>query len=219
MGEAILRVLSHPVWQGIGAILALVGLVVLLLDEKHRRAVIWTTVAVIGMFVFLIATAAQEQRSNQNIEQPNISFLPASATSVPEKSEVHSAACGKGTESIASAGGTITAVSATQGWQNSGVIVQAGNRVKVEFVCGSWSMNTNWGYVGPEGHVLPPDPTNVIPRAQPGALIGKVAQATYDLAKQQEVILQDAGYLYLQMNDQWLDDNDGTLFIRVIVQN
>lgn len=103
-------------------------------------------------------------------------------------------------------------------WQKTGIFVQVNDKVEINYISGTWSINPPWGYVGAEGHSFSPHPTNPIPGAQPGTLIGRIGESFFQVGQRLEITSQDEGHLYFQMNDDDLDDNGGSLVIQVAVQ-
>ncbi len=118
-------------------------------------------------------------------------------------------------------------VSATHGWQDTQINVQAGTTLTIETIGGEW---THWKGTQPynpgEGGTytcasvsrasqcvepLPDDPQ--------GALIGKVDGQIFRIGNANTITIQQTGILYLRINDgdEGLFDNDGNLTVRIVV--
>jgi hypothetical protein len=119
--------------------------------------------------------------------------------------------------------GTLLDVQADQFWQDTGVQVQAGDRITVLQVGGEWT-NT-------EGEVAPVDANGdaaqglyeerTLPSAYAGTLIGKIGEDeghVFPVGRWGIVTAPAAGSLYLAMNDSDYDDNAGFVTVQIVVE-
>jgi serine/threonine protein kinase len=115
-------------------------------------------------------------------------------------------------------------VKSNQTWQDTKIEINQGDYVELNYLSGKW---TTWvdGHpmVGPEGNVDLGDPKNSnhpVPSAYPGVLIGKIGDgAAFAIGKGISLTSLDSGPLYLQINDDYLVDNSGTLSVSINVIN
>jgi len=112
-------------------------------------------------------------------------------------------------------------VSATQGWQDSQVYVQESTELMIEVVAGQWThWKDHWSYYQGEGNpgdICSSACSIPIPDVPKGSLIGRVGNQIFGIGNKSVVMVQESGTLYLRMNDDVLDDNDGALTVSVLV--
>jgi hypothetical protein len=118
------------------------------------------------------------------------------------------------------------AIAASQPWQDTGILLVAGDLVEITYLEGSWTENSrDTPLSGPEG-ILPalaaacdqPLPSET---AGYNVLAGKVGQAQpFKVGGLFKDTVQSAGKLYLRLNDcdDKLDDNEGTIKVKIIIR-
>lgn len=122
-------------------------------------------------------------------------------------------------------------VSANLAWQPTGIEIAQNSDVIIEVVRGEWidGLYQNTGYNTGEGNCnicSVEDSACLVPL--PGfyyaSLIAKIEPATMSLpsqvfgvGRQTRVVAEQGGKLFLQMNDQHLNDNDGSLLVKITV--
>jgi hypothetical protein len=114
-------------------------------------------------------------------------------------------------------------VKANSDWQDTGVSANAGQSVSILYVSGTWSPFPGYSYDGrgcTDTRVCsqnPNDPKNVIPAIH-GALIGRIGSGqTFVVNNGVTLTAGNAGSIHLRINDKIIDDNSGTLTVRVSV--
>lgn len=132
------------------------------------------------------------------------------------------AACGIfGTPATAIPVPQAVTVSATEGWQNTHITVEAHSVFEVEHVSGSWTL---WlekvPPFGPEGGSFTCAGSTCcepLPGAPSGSLIGKVGTETFEIGLGGPLIVETTGTLYLRMNDcdNAMNDNQGSIVVKV----
>lgn len=113
-------------------------------------------------------------------------------------------------------------VLANHTWQNSGLQVEAGNRIEIQYVSGSWTTYRGFHpYVGADGNIGlndPKNPNHPVPGAYPGVLIAKIGNgAPEEIGSGATFQACESGALYLQMNDDLMSDNDGSIIVQITV--
>ncbi len=117
-------------------------------------------------------------------------------------------------------------VSATQGWQDTGINIQPGMAVTVEVIAGQW---THWTGTKPYNpgdgdiyyicadHMAASQCVEPVPDFAQGGLIGRIDGEAFGIGSVGEIFLQESGNLYLRINDgdDGLFDNDGELTVRI----
>lgn len=116
-------------------------------------------------------------------------------------------------------------VSAMRGWQNSYVLIYAGDRVTVRYVSGLWTQQTHVvephdaadrdsGYVCGRSDCVEP-----YPDYPQGALVGRVGPQLVPIGDEATFIALYTRYLALRMNDgdESLYDNSGSVTVRITV--
>jgi hypothetical protein len=107
-------------------------------------------------------------------------------------------------------------------WQDTGLQVNAGDLVAIQYSSGSW---TTWSGTHPlvdgGGNVGlgdPKNPNHPVPGAFPGVLIAKIGEGIpREIGNRKEFRSCDSGYLFLQMNDDILSDNKGSIVVGISV--
>ncbi|WP_219465790.1 hypothetical protein [Nonomuraea rhizosphaerae] len=128
-----------------------------------------------------------------------------------------------GVAQAATQSGTQVVISSRRGWQDTGVHVFAGDRVRVRQVGGSWTVDSGtfpWvdaaGYDrGTDAHIF--QGCKVRADATYGRLLSKVSGGTRRLGPRWSWYAPRSGRLFLRINDQQrcLGDNAGALIIRI----
>ena len=101
-------------------------------------------------------------------------------------------------------------------WQSVGVQVQAGDVLQIR-AKGDW-MYTPGEYHGPEGHARYSAPSFYpLPNVPGGALIGRVGERgkPFYVGQRTTWVAEQAGLLYLRIDDDILSDNDGWVAVEV----
>lgn len=105
----------------------------------------------------------------------------------------------------------VVSVSATKGWQGTGVMIKVGDDIKIRHKEGLWQSTENEVLFGPDPHLTsePIDRCFPLP-SDPGALIGMIGNyESFKVGYSYETISNMQGELFLRMNDcdHWLYDN------------
>ena len=113
-------------------------------------------------------------------------------------------------------------VIAAKGWQDTGVQVNSGDRLEMIYIEGLWTGKTeNNNYTGPEGGKPSQDyPCSPISHKETGynALIGKIWYGKPFMVGRHFIgTALISGTLYLRMNDcdEWLADNEGSVYVTI----
>ncbi len=112
------------------------------------------------------------------------------------------------------------AIRADLAWQNTGIVVKAGERVAIS-ASGSWSNGLDAAEFGPGGNGRS-DPTSEVPSAPAGALVGQIGDwARFTVGDGTTMTAEKTGWLWLSMNDRLNghDDNHGAVTVLVTVQH
>lgn len=120
-------------------------------------------------------------------------------------------------QSIASKSYTIQA---NLTWQDTGIQLQVGDQIKVEYVSGAWTGRSgDGGLSGPEGDSNSTNTDECFPiKYQGPTLIARIGNGTpFIIGRQYLSKAQQAGNLFLRMNDcdQWLYDNAGSVIVSI----
>lgn len=114
-------------------------------------------------------------------------------------------------------------VFANRGWQNTGVTIQTGQQLRIEYVSGLWTYWT--GSVAPTdargGNYICARCTEPLPSAPTGSLIGKVGDGgAFFIGNVGTFTVQSGGPLLLRMNDDdgGLSDNSGSIIVEMTLQ-
>lgn len=113
----------------------------------------------------------------------------------------------------------LTEVSASQAWQDSGVVLQKGMPVHIE-VKGIWKVVVQ---TGPEGIVIPDEMRARDSRIKLGTLIGVIAGSPSEIEKAKPMIVkpsmdftaEETGRLFLRMYDIDPTDNEGKMLVLI----
>jgi hypothetical protein len=100
-------------------------------------------------------------------------------------------------------------------WQSTGIKVNAGDRFTIT-ARGEWVYSPEVGLTGPEGG-LPAPSYYPLPYARGGALIGRVGESgePFYVGGRATGYANEAGLLYLRINDDLLGDNEGRLRLEI----
>jgi hypothetical protein len=122
--------------------------------------------------------------------------------------------------------GALFDVQAQQGWQNTGIQLQAGNRITVIQIDGSWS------YVGEAFFDANGDPNAdieeehreilILPSSYVGTLVGRIGENNdriFPVGRWNEFTADTEGTLYLAMNDIDHQDNAGAITVQIMVES
>lgn len=123
----------------------------------------------------------------------------------------------------ATADNALVDVSATAGWQDTGIVVAAGQSVVIEYESGAWNRCAGvFGCpdTGPEGPDVESEnyADNTIMGCKHAALIARVGSDAFCVGRRFQGILDQSGEVELRINDRVLGDNQGSLKIRVAVR-
>jgi hypothetical protein len=112
----------------------------------------------------------------------------------------------------------IVTVEADKGWNDTGIIVGAGDLLMIEYVSGEWSPWPGGAYdaIGSGGD--PRCRCNVMEAVSHAALIGRIEQSQpFLVGMRYRHHVGESGKLYLGINDVDVYDNSGALQIEVTV--
>jgi hypothetical protein len=128
-----------------------------------------------------------------------------------------------GTALLPSTTAYVIDVFANQGWQETSIMLEEGQQVRVQYLSGQW---TDWFDrvfpFGPEGedYVCPyrSGCCEPLPKEHKGALIGRIGEAVFLIGAAQSFTAPAGGPLDLRMNDclDALNDNTGFLRIKLV---
>jgi hypothetical protein len=124
---------------------------------------------------------------------------------------------------------TTVTVSATQGWQDSGVLIHAGDQVIIRYVSGLWTSQS--GVFAPFDGTGQPNKyicaniepasqcAEAVPDAIKGSIVGKIGTETFEIDDSLKFNPTQGGTLYLRMNDadSGLYDNQGSIRVQIQV--
>lgn len=107
-------------------------------------------------------------------------------------------------------------VQASQGWVNTEVLVHPEDVLSIQYVSGSWSPWAGDSYDGIGSGGVPTCDCNVIFGVSHASLIAKVDSGNpFFVGNKFTQPMGQTGYLYLGINDTRLNDNSGSLLVRV----
>jgi hypothetical protein len=119
--------------------------------------------------------------------------------------------------------GTLLHVHAEQEWQDTGIQVESRDHITIVQIAGEWSwdgtsrtMDANGDY---EWAISPQAP---LPSAYMGSLVGRIGQdedQIFPVGRWREYMSPAQGNLYLRINDDKLDDNDGFITVQIMNQS
>jgi hypothetical protein len=107
-------------------------------------------------------------------------------------------------------------------WRDTGIQLEAGQSIEVQYLSGSWSNCPANGcpYVDASG-VLVSDPNssdNLLLNCNHAALLAKIGDATYCVGNNLTIRITQSGTLLLRINDKVLEDNDGSVTVEIRVE-
>ncbi len=110
------------------------------------------------------------------------------------------------------------AVYAYRQWQSTGLYLNAGDRLSLT-ASGQWSYSPEAGPHGPRGGQPAPS-YYPLPGALGGALLGRLGETgdIFYVGDRFTYVAQEAGFFYLQINDDLLGDNMGELTLQIEVE-
>lgn len=101
-------------------------------------------------------------------------------------------------------------------WQATGVIVEAGDNVTVEYIGGQWRTAPDWDMIGLYGYPGHPSAAFTLPYAELMILIGKIGDnPPFILTGQMNFTASHDGELWLAANDDNYWDNSGSISVRI----
>lgn len=120
-------------------------------------------------------------------------------------------------------------VSTDRPWQDTGIQINRGDRVRIEYVAGQWTYGVrdippHDGSGGPDyvcAEVMEPSRcVELVPDFKKGALIGRVGSQILRIGNLLEFTAEATGPLQLSINDgpASFDDNAGSITVRVTIQ-
>jgi hypothetical protein len=90
---------------------------------------------------------------------------------------------------------------AAQSWQNTGILVHAGDRLTILYENGQWTADIRAGLAPPAGNPRTPGRTNdVVPAAYHSALIGRVGDQLFIIGNALDTVATVDGRLYCVIN-------------------
>ncbi len=103
-------------------------------------------------------------------------------------------------------------------WQSTGLYLKAGDRVRLT-ASGQWSYSPEAGLHGPRG-AQPAPGYYPFPAALGGALLGRLGETgdVFYVGERFTYVAPEAGFFYLQINDDLLGDNVGELTLKIEVE-
>jgi hypothetical protein len=104
-------------------------------------------------------------------------------------------------------------------WQVTGMKVRSGDTLTVQYISGLWSPWPGGSYDGIGSGGDPNCDCNVIPGVSHAALIGKIGEGgdPFLVGNSFKQKMGVAGDLYLGINDTRVDDNSGSLKVKIIL--
>ena len=113
-------------------------------------------------------------------------------------------------------------ISAGLDWQDTKIFIPAGSTLIIEQRSGMWSECAPYGcpYKDANGNPdsSPNQDNNLMQGCLHASLIGRVSTSWFCVGSSHESQIQETGYLYLRINDSFLEDNDGTIVVNILVK-
>lgn len=112
-------------------------------------------------------------------------------------------------------------VSGTQTWSHTGIEVEEGDTLLIEYAGGCWTGNVNnpndpcHGPEGPPSDVYPGGGNYPIPGFTENSMIGRIGTYKFPIGKEIEITAKNSGDLFLGINDIGFHDNAGEITMRV----
>lgn len=109
---------------------------------------------------------------------------------------------------------------AIDGWTNTGIRINPGDRVVITYLSGMWSTWQGGAYdpIGSGGD--PNCDCNVVPGISHGALIGRIGQGqVFLVGKAFDIHIGESGTLFLGINDSQLADNSNSIKVLIEVES
>lgn len=110
-------------------------------------------------------------------------------------------------------------ISAEFGWQNTGILVESGDAIQIQFMAGEIQDGdviirgpAGTGYMCGDSSCCEP-----LPESPRGALIGRVRDNIFLIGDEATMEIQESGELQLRINDcdEGLFDNSGSLTVKI----
>ena len=111
-------------------------------------------------------------------------------------------------------------VSATSGWQSTGISVSPGETLNISYLSGLWVGRVGDPYHGPEGPTFdayPGGSNYPLPGVVEDSLVGRINKTVFFVGRQLRLPVREAGVLELTINDIGHYDNRGKITMRVVV--
>jgi len=112
-------------------------------------------------------------------------------------------------------------VSATEGWQSTGVEVTSGTRYGVLQTSGTWTVDfRNFSYVDGAGYSADTD-AQILQGCKEnsswpyGLLLGRIGDSVYPIGRGTSFVAKQDGLLELSIHDVCLEDNAGSLNVKI----
>jgi eukaryotic-like serine/threonine-protein kinase len=107
-------------------------------------------------------------------------------------------------------------VQADKVWQATGVILEVGDSVTVEYIDGQWSTAPDWDLTGLYGYPGHPSANFTLPYAELMILIGKIGDTPpFIVTGQMDFAASYDGELWLAANDDNYWDNSGSITVKI----
>ena len=108
-------------------------------------------------------------------------------------------------------------VQADKVWQATGVILETGDSVTVEYIDGQWRTALDWDLTGLYGYPGHPSASFTLPYAELMILIGKIDDnPPFIITGQMDFAASYDGELWLAANDDNYRDNSGSITLKII---
>jgi len=107
---------------------------------------------------------------------------------------------------------------ANQQWLNTGVLIQPGDTLTIQYLSGLWSPWPNNSYDGVGSGGDPNCDCNVMLGVSHAALIGKIGDGNpFYVGNEFTQQMGQSGYLFLGINDNRVSDNSGSIIVSIHV--